>query len=538
MNKTRICAALIALFIPLCAPQDAKATGAANVTAVGPSKSVAAGQQFDITINVNPNNNIAGAQFSLSFDPLLVTVAGVTEGSLLKQSGAGTYFVPGQINNQTGTVVGVAAAIVSPGKTVSAPGALAVVTMAAKGSPGTSPLSLYGVIVGDANGKAISVSVANGQVSISAGISPSAPPLATGNSGLSMGGGNGGGGSIPPAAGMTDMAMYTDGSGLFNIAVTTASQDGKAQLEIDRGVQASNKDGSALKSVSITNATDTEVVIAGQTLVGSAYDLGPDGATFNPPVNLSLGYNPSLIPTGLRETSVVIGVWDPTTRKWSKINSQVDSQGHVVKAAVTHFSRYAVIAEARPAILSLSDLSITPQEAFVGDSVTVGVRVGNSGDVSGSYDVVLTVSSNSGGSDTLRQTVEVPGGASREVEFKFTQTVPEQFAVSADGLSGTFTVMARPTLKSNITSTPVPQVPDLSAALANGQTGDLSSGGSLGPSQAEQPVGQRSGQPATASWYVLALFIGASAMVSLVLTVLVLRRRRALLQTWTQTAAK
>jgi hypothetical protein len=155
-----------ALTLVLFLPGSVLAAGTAVVTVVGPAQAVSPGQQFLININVNPNNAIAGAQFNLSFNSSLVTVDNVTEGNLLRQGGASTYFMPGHIDNAAGNVTAVSGVIISPGQTVSAAGTFAVVTMTAKSTAGTCPLNLSNVIVGNINGQAVPISIVNGQVTI------------------------------------------------------------------------------------------------------------------------------------------------------------------------------------------------------------------------------------------------------------------------------------------------------------------------------------------------------------------------------------
>jgi hypothetical protein len=142
------------------------AAGTAVVSVSVPSQPVIPGAQFTVNITVQPNNAIAGCQFNLSFNPSLASVVSVSQGNLLTQNGASTYFSPGQINNSTGILNGVAGAITTPGQTVSAAGTLAVITMAAGSTKGTSALTLSDVVVGDINGQSLPVSPANGQVSI------------------------------------------------------------------------------------------------------------------------------------------------------------------------------------------------------------------------------------------------------------------------------------------------------------------------------------------------------------------------------------
>jgi hypothetical protein len=140
------------------------ASSPAIVTVSAPAQPVSQGQQFTVNITVQPNNSIAGVQFSLSFNPSLVSINSVTQGNLLNQGGTSTYFTAGTINNIAGTLTNVAGAITTPGQTVSAAGTFAVITMTASSGSGTCPLTLSNVIVGDINGNSLTVNVVNGQV--------------------------------------------------------------------------------------------------------------------------------------------------------------------------------------------------------------------------------------------------------------------------------------------------------------------------------------------------------------------------------------
>jgi hypothetical protein len=158
--------------IILCLPGLVSAAGTAIVSVSAPTQSVSPGTQLTVSITVQPNNSIAGAQFNLSFNPSLVTVNSIAEGNLLKQNGANTYFTPGQINNIAGTVSGVAGVIISPGQTVSTSGTFAVILLTAGFTEGTCPLTLSNVIIGDINGQPIPVNTVNGQVIIDTNQAP------------------------------------------------------------------------------------------------------------------------------------------------------------------------------------------------------------------------------------------------------------------------------------------------------------------------------------------------------------------------------
>jgi hypothetical protein len=147
-------------------PGAALADAATAVTVDPASQNVGTGATFTVGIHVAPDTAIAGMQFSLSFDPSLLTANGVTEGNLLNQGGASTFFMAGTINNAAGTITGVAGAITVPGASVSSPGTFATISFTAKTAAGTSPLTLSNVIVADINAVPVAITVTGGQVVI------------------------------------------------------------------------------------------------------------------------------------------------------------------------------------------------------------------------------------------------------------------------------------------------------------------------------------------------------------------------------------
>jgi hypothetical protein len=130
------------------------------------SKVVGIGETFTVAVYVTPDVQIAGVQFSLSFTPSVVTANAVTQGNLLTQGGAVTFFQAGTINNGVGTITNVAGAIITPGASVSTPGTFATVSLTAAGAAGTSALDLSNVIVGNKNGQAVAITVTDGSVTV------------------------------------------------------------------------------------------------------------------------------------------------------------------------------------------------------------------------------------------------------------------------------------------------------------------------------------------------------------------------------------
>jgi hypothetical protein len=157
---------ILLLMAALVLPVTALAAPDTAVSVQPASQSVSTGAAFTVDVYVVPDTAIAGMQCYLSFDPSLLTATGVTEGNLLSQGGAATFFMAGAINNTVGIITGVAGAIIVPGQTVSSPGTFATISFTAKMATGTSPLTLSNVIVGNAAGGSVAVTVTSGNVTV------------------------------------------------------------------------------------------------------------------------------------------------------------------------------------------------------------------------------------------------------------------------------------------------------------------------------------------------------------------------------------
>ncbi|MGH9623400.1 MAG: cohesin domain-containing protein, partial [Bryobacteraceae bacterium] len=101
------------------------------------SQDVSVGQTFAVDVDIDQIQNVGAFQFSLSFDPQILSAQSVTAGPLLPD---GTTFFPGTIDNNTGSIAQVTgllgALTTGSGQTV-----LATVQFAALGA-GTSPINL------------------------------------------------------------------------------------------------------------------------------------------------------------------------------------------------------------------------------------------------------------------------------------------------------------------------------------------------------------------------------------------------------------
>lgn len=173
-------------------------------------------------------------------------------------------------------------------------------------------------------------------------------------------------------------------------------------------------------------------------VIGLVYHLRPDEATFDPPIDLTIKYDVSLIPEGVAEKKLVVATLDMSTNQWVELESTVDPEADTITAKVSHFSAFAVLAPTRPASFTVTDLSVTPKEVNLGESVSISVLVTNTGDLTGSYELTLRID------NVMAETKggRLDGGESERIRFSVTPDTAGEHTVNIGRLLGTYEVKA------------------------------------------------------------------------------------------------
>ena len=250
-----------------------------------------------------------------------------------------------------------------------------------------------------------------------------------------VGGGGGGGIIIEPGGGLLD---YVDEDGVFTADVTAESEDGKCWITIDEGIIGLTEDGEPLSEISIVEVAELPPLPEDfqASVIGLAYDVELDGATFEPPMTLTLEYDESLIPEAVDEENLVIAMWAEQIDEWFNLDGTVDAENNTITTEIGHLTDFTILAYTRPAVFTASDLSIAPAEVGIGEEVTINLLITNTGDLTGSYAVVLKID------DIEVETKEVTLSGSNNVMVNFSITPDAEgvYTVAVSGLAGTFEV--------------------------------------------------------------------------------------------------
>ncbi len=164
--------------------------------------------------------------------------------------------------------------------------------------------------------------------------------------------GGGGAGPLPSRIETTLFGVagefLIDDDGEILETITATSADGKLTITIPKGTIALDKDGNPLSGLEAAIDPSPPDPPEDANIIGLAYDFGPDGATFDPPITFTWSYDPDDIPEDVAEGDLVIAYYDEDADEWVELEGVVDTVNNTITASVPHFTTFAIIARAAP----------------------------------------------------------------------------------------------------------------------------------------------------------------------------------------------
>ncbi len=268
--------------------------------------------------------------------------------------------------------------------------------------------------------------------------------------------------ALPP--GTTDVRGEVSTAGVFLEPVTATSEDELCTLTIPEGTVGLTEELEPLDEVTMVIMDEPPPPPEDAYVVGLAYDLGPNGATFDPPITFTWSYDHYILPTGVAEKDLVLAYYDEDAGKWAELDCVVDTENNTITASVEHFTTFAIIARRpvppppppvpAPAAFSLSNITVKPLEFQPKETVTITVSVANTGGTEGSCTVVLKIN----GVKEAEKSVTVAAGGSEIVTFSATREEARTYSVVVDGLSAFFIVVGPVLPPTPPPPTPLPEV--------------------------------------------------------------------------------
>ncbi len=138
--------------------------------------------------------------------------------------------------------------------------------------------------------------------------------------------------------------FLVDSQGRLKTSVQVTSADGAISLSIDADTILLDKDEKPLQFIQATVDPTLPLPPEGACIIGMVYDLRPQGATCEPPLKLTLSYDPEELPEGMSESEVYIAPYNEGTGWGMWHYKSVDTENHRVTTQVDYFAKYAVLA--------------------------------------------------------------------------------------------------------------------------------------------------------------------------------------------------
>jgi len=139
-----------------------------------------------------------------------------------------------------------------------------------------------------------------------------------------------------------DIADIFVSEGILSEEVILESQDGDFAVNISAGITALDEDGDPIDELTLDSPDEIPPPPAGIKNI-AAVDFGPDGATFDEPVEVTLSYAPETLPAGTSPSDLIIAYYDEENERWVELaDITVDTVNHTVTGKVTHFTLFAI----------------------------------------------------------------------------------------------------------------------------------------------------------------------------------------------------
>ncbi|MDR3578022.1 MAG: cohesin domain-containing protein [Anaerolineaceae bacterium] len=142
-----------------------------------------------------------------------------------------------------------------------------------------------------------------------------------------------------------DLTTHMDAKAILSEDVEFKSPNGQCVVQFGHGTQLLTSENRLLRAITMQFLGQSPPAANNETQVGAACQLGPTGATFDPPGKLELHYDKSHLPRGVSENRLVIAYYDETAKKWVVLKSQVEIKNTLVTAPLSHFSTYILLSQ-------------------------------------------------------------------------------------------------------------------------------------------------------------------------------------------------
>ncbi|MBI4286492.1 MAG: copper oxidase [Chloroflexi bacterium] len=173
-------------------------------------------------------------------------------------------------------------------------------------------------------------------------------------------------------SGLASAALPRISEGIVQSTVQLSAPDNTVKVDIKSGTRMLDARRNPLDKLSLVREASPPAPPARSALL-LAHNLGPDGATFDPPITLSFTYDESALPPGAQESDLTVAYWDGV--QWVTLDTTVDTEANILSAAVSHFTLFGILVPRPLPVLTIT--SPADSATLPAGDVTIAVEVAN-----------------------------------------------------------------------------------------------------------------------------------------------------------------
>jgi hypothetical protein len=146
--------------------------------------------------------------------------------------------------------------------------------------------------------------------------------------------------SVPSVT--VELSDKVDSTGTLLGDVEVISGDGVAVLYIAKGTKVVDAQGLPLDFIAVTARWSEEESYEQYPSIGLVYDFAPGGARFEPPAQLIMSYDPSLITREINKYSVQVAYFDTAESIWIRLEGKADVDINTVIAEIEYLGSFII----------------------------------------------------------------------------------------------------------------------------------------------------------------------------------------------------
>jgi hypothetical protein len=139
----------------------------------------------------------------------------------------------------------------------------------------------------------------------------------------------------------TSISWENPGSAVLLHDISLTSANDAITVHITRGTIALDSNSHSLGEIGVTT-TNSYPAPDNYRHILAAFDFSPSGATFDPGIQTTLKYDPAAIPSGIKESQLVIAFYDEVAQEWQYISGTVNPYLHTITFTTRHFTIFTI----------------------------------------------------------------------------------------------------------------------------------------------------------------------------------------------------